>query len=98
MSGARKCSRFRPDFAGDHPAQGGFSGTIAADEANMSALRQSGARLVEQEARPEPQGEVVDMEHAVLVAAATAFGKRRLGRKPCAHAGIRRANSVEGAE
>ena len=61
-------SRFRLKFAGDHVEQRGLAGAVAADEADAGVVRQSGARLVEQDPWPKPQNDIVDMKHGGLVA------------------------------
>ena len=61
--GQRDGSALRGDLAADEPEQGRLAGAIAADEAGARPRRQEHAGLVEQDARAEPIGEIVDREH-----------------------------------
>ena len=65
---ARDGSRaaLRRDLAADQPEQGGLAGAVAADESDLGALGQSHAGGIEQQARPEPVGEISDGEHGAL--------------------------------
>ena len=48
---------------GDQPEQRGLAGAVLADQAGLRPLGKGDGRVVDQEARPDPVGEVVDMEH-----------------------------------
>ncbi len=66
----------RRQIAGDHIEQGGLAGAIAADEADSRPLGQGGRRLVEQQARPEPEGQLIQVKHARLWRVARAMASR----------------------
>ena len=51
------------DLAADQAEQGGLAGAVAADKADLAALRQHGAGGVEQDAGAEAIGEVGDLQH-----------------------------------
>ena len=55
-------------IAGDHVEQSGLAGAVAADEADMRAFRQSGGRFVEEDTRPEPEGQFIEMQHRRVLA------------------------------
>src|ERR1700732_2447325 len=70
-------TRVRRELARDHFEQRRFSGAVAADEARACVAGKGGGRLVEKNPRPEPQSDVVDMEHAGLSPAWLALTRAR---------------------
>ena len=68
LLGNRHPTEIGLQLVGDHLEERGLAGPVTADEADPRALRQCGGRLVEENPRPEPQCDVIDMEHLGLVA------------------------------
>ena len=62
------------ELAGNHAEEGGLAGAVAAHEADAGIGRQGDGRLVEQQSRPQPVGQVVEVDH---VAACRPWGMRR---------------------
>ncbi len=54
------------ELARNHAKQRRLAGAVAADEADPRVIGKRGGRLVEKNPRPQPQHDVVDMEHASL--------------------------------
>ena len=53
----------RRDLAGDQAEQGGLAAAVPADEAGLRAVLKRDGGVVEQEPRPDPVGDVVEMQH-----------------------------------
>ena len=80
--GQRQRSEIRRQLVRDHAEQRRLAGAVAPDEADARAFGQGRGRPIEEDARAEPQGDVVDMQHVALVARAVRDGKRGGAVKP----------------
>ena len=58
---------FGGNLAGDEAEQRGLARAIAADEADARPFGQQDAGRIEQEARPEPVGEIGDLKHGAFL-------------------------------